>query len=37
MNKGYYFNLAKKKIWVAGHNGMVGKSYLKKTNWRNLK
>ena len=30
MNKKYYFNLANKKIWIAGHNGMVGKALFKK-------
>ena len=30
MRKGYSFNLNKKKIWVAGHNGMVGSAILKR-------
>ena len=30
MSKIYSFNLKEKKIWVAGHNGMVGKAVLKK-------
>ena len=30
MSKDYSFNLKEKKIWVAGHNGMVGKAILKK-------
>ncbi len=30
MSKDYNFNLKKKKIWVAGHNGMVGKAIIKK-------
>ena len=30
MSKGYSFNLNKKKIWVAGHNGMVGSAIIKK-------
>ena len=30
MFKEYNFNLNKKKIWVAGHNGMVGKAIVKK-------
>ena len=31
MSKDYNFNLKKKKIWVAGHNGMVGKAIVKNT------
>ena len=30
MSKEYSFNLNKKKIWVAGHNGMVGSAIIKK-------
>ena len=30
MLKEYSFNLNKKKIWVAGHNGMVGRAIMKK-------
>ncbi len=30
MFKEYNFNLSKKKIWVAGHNGMVGRAIMKK-------
>ena len=30
MSKGYSFNLNKKKIWVAGHKGMVGSAIIKK-------
>ena len=30
MLKEYNYNLKKKKIWVAGHNGMVGRAILKK-------
>ena len=30
MSKSYSFNLNKKKIWVAGHNGMVGRAIIKK-------
>ena len=29
MSKDYSFSLKKKKIWVAGHNGMVGKAIVK--------
>tara|TARA_B100001027_G_C16255479_1_gene326658 strand:+ start:615 stop:1556 length:942 start_codon:yes stop_codon:yes gene_type:complete len=30
MFKEYNFNLNKKKIWIAGHNGMVGRAIMKK-------
>ena len=30
MLKKYFFNLKNKKIWVAGHNGMVGRAIVKK-------
>ena len=30
MLKEYNFNLSKKKIWVAGHNGMVGRAIIRK-------
>ena len=30
MSKNYSFSLKKKKIWVAGHNGMVGRAIVKK-------
>ena len=30
MSKDYSFSLKKKKIWVAGHNGMVGRAIVKK-------
>ena len=36
MNKEYYFDLTKKKIWVAGHNGMVGKALFKKLSDKKL-
>jgi len=36
MMKDYKFSLNKKKIWVAGHNGMVGAAILKKLNNRKL-
>ena len=36
MSKDYNFNLKKKKIWVAGHNGMVGKAIVKKLKDRKL-
>ena len=36
MNKDYYFDLTKKKIWVAGHNGMVGKAIFKKLHSKKL-
>ena len=36
MMKDYKFSLNKKKIWVAGHNGMVGGAILKKLNNRKL-
>ena len=36
MMKDYKFSLNKKKIWVAGHNGMVGRAILKKLNNRKL-
>ena len=32
----YKFDLNEKKIWVAGHNGMVGKAILKKLEERKL-
>ena len=32
----YRFNLDKKRIWVAGHNGMVGNAILKKLKERKL-
>ncbi len=36
MSKDYNFELNKKKIWVAGHNGMVGKAICKRLKDRNL-
>merc|ERR1711991_577207 len=30
MFKEYNFNLTKKKIWIAGHNGMVGRAIMKR-------
>ena len=36
MSKDYNFNLKNKKIWVAGHNGMVGKAIVKKLKDRKL-
>ena len=36
MYKEYYFDLNKKKIWIAGHNGMVGKALFKKLTEKNL-
>ena len=36
MFKKYNFNLKNKKIWIAGHNGMVGNSLLKKLTQKNL-
>lgn len=36
MPKGYSFNLKEKKIWVAGHNGMVGKAIFKKLSDKKL-
>ena len=36
MMKDYKFSLNKKKIWVAGHNGMVGGAILKKLNDKKL-
>ncbi len=36
MSKGYNFNLNKKKIWVAGHNGMVGSAIVKKLKEKKL-
>ena len=30
MSNNYITNLSKKKIWVAGHNGMVGSSIVRK-------
>ena len=36
MFKEYKFNLNKKKIWIAGHNGMVGRAIMKKLLSRNL-
>ena len=29
MSTNYSFSLKNKKIWVAGHNGMVGKAIVK--------
>ena len=36
MSKGYSFNLNKKKIWVAGHSGMVGSAIMKKLKEKKL-
>ena len=36
MFKEYNFNLNKKKIWIAGHNGMVGRAIMKKLHSRKL-
>lgn len=36
MSKKYRFDLRKKKIWIAGHNGMVGKAIFKKLTDRKL-
>tara|TARA_X000000950_G_scaffold33583_1_gene36090 strand:- start:3094 stop:4035 length:942 start_codon:yes stop_codon:yes gene_type:complete len=36
MFKEYNFNLNKKKIWIAGHKGMVGRAIMKKLSSRNL-
>ena len=36
MSKDYRFNLKEKKIWVAGHNGMVGKAIFKKLSDKKL-
>ena len=36
MSKEYSFNLNKKKIWVAGHNGMVGSAIIKKLKEKKL-
>jgi len=36
MFKEYSFSLNKKKIWVAGHNGMVGKAIVRKLKDRKL-
>ncbi len=36
MCKDYRFNLNEKKIWVAGHNGMVGNAILKKLEEKKL-
>ena len=36
MSKDYSFELNKKKIWVAGHNGMVGKAICERLENRNL-
>ena len=36
MLKEYNFNLNKKKIWIAGHNGMVGRAIMKKLLSRKL-
>ena len=36
MYKEYYFDLNKKKIWIAGHNGMVGKALFKKLTEKKL-
>ena len=37
MKRSYQFDLKYKKIWVAGHNGMVGKAILKNLTRNNLK
>ncbi len=37
MKKNYQFDLKYKKIWVAGHNGMVGKAILKNLTKNKLK
>ena len=37
VKKNYQFDLKYKKIWVAGHNGMVGKAILKNLTRNNLK
>ena len=37
MTKNYNFILRNKKIWIAGHNGMVGKAIVKKLIERNIK
>ena len=36
MYKEYYYDLNKKKIWIAGHNGMVGKALFKKLTEKKL-
>ena len=36
MSKIYNFSLKNKKIWVAGHNGMVGKAIVKALRDRKL-
>lgn len=36
MSKNYSFKLKEKKIWVAGHNGMVGKALYKKLSDKKL-
>ena len=36
MFKEYNFNLNKKKVWIAGHNGMVGRAIMKKLISRKL-
>ncbi len=36
MFKEYNFSLNKKKIWIAGHKGMVGRAIMKKLSSRNL-
>ena len=36
MSTNYNFELNKKKIWVAGHNGMVGKAICKRLEDKNL-
>jgi GDP-L-fucose synthase len=36
MSKKYNFNLKNKKIWIAGHNGMVGNSLFKKLTEKKL-
>ena len=37
MSTDYNFSLKNKKIWVAGHNGMVGKAIVKTLRDRKLK
>ena len=36
MKKNYHFDLKCKKIWIAGHNGMVGKAILRNLKKKNL-
>ena len=36
MSKDYSFSLKKKKIWVAGHNGMVGQAIVTKLREKKL-